>query len=194
MRATEITVQVWEDLDVILKKLNALGYTQIEQCTLNDWYFTHLPTTAAIEYAELMANSFLVRQVIKDQAQAYLYYKDKEIDAAGNVVSEEKTSVQLANLHDSLQIFRKAHLNCWCELQQTMYTFRRGDREFCVQAVAGLGNFIEYEETPALQGLTAQQKIDAMAAQLKELNLKLGDDWSCKKVYLLYLKHRNHKS
>lgn len=190
MRATEITVQVFEDLDVILNKLNALGFTPTGKCTLNDWYFTHLPTAADIEYAELMTNSFLVRQVIKDQSQVYLYYKDKEIDSAGNVISEEKTSVQLANLTDSLQIFHKAHLNCWCELKQTLYTFRRGDREFCVQAVAGLGNFIEYEETPALQGMTAQQKIDAMTAQLKELNLKLGDDWSCKKVYLLY---RNRK-
>lgn len=147
MRETEITVQVFEDLDVIFTKLKRLGFEQVRQCQLNDWYYTHLPTDTKVVYPALLKNSFLVRQVIdSDTKKAYLYYKDKEIDQKGNVVSEEKIKIEISNLADALKIFAKAGINCWCELQQTMYVFRQGKIEFAVQAVAGLGNFIEYEE------------------------------------------------
>lgn len=192
MRETEITVQVFEDLDVIFTKLKRLGFEQVRQCQLNDWYYTHLPTDTEIAYPTLLKNSFLVRQVIdSDTEKAYLCYKDKEIDQKGNVVSEEKIKVEISNLADTLKIFAKAGINCWCELQQTMYVFRQEKIEFAVQAVKDLGNFIEYEEDETISGMNTQQKMDYMSAQLKNLQLNLGTDLSCKKVYLKYLHERN---
>ncbi len=191
MRETEITVQVFEDLDIIFTKLQRLGFEQVRQYQLNDWYFTHLPTDTKIAYPTLLKNSFLVRQVIEGVEKVYLQYKDKEIDQAGNVVSEEKIKVEISNLADALKIFAKTNINCWCELQQTLYVFKHGESEFAVQAVAGLGNFIEYEADETMAEMNTPQKMDYMYAQLKNLHLNLGTDLSCKKVYLKYLNARN---
>ncbi len=191
MRETEITVQVFENLDTIFNKLQRLGFKQVRQYQLNDWYFTHLPTNAKVDYPTLLKNSFLVRQVIDDTERVYLNYKDKAIDQNGNVVSEEKIKVEVANLADTLKIFAQANINCWCELKQTLSVFRQGKIEFAVQAVAGLGNFIEYEEDATMTAMTTQQKMDAMYATIKNLGLRIGTDLSCKKVYMKYLHERN---
>ena len=187
MQETEITVQVLGDLPTIFAKLQSLGFTQIREYGLHDWYFTHLKVNPKIDYAELMKNSFLVRHVTGTEEKVQLHYKDKTMDAAGNVTSEEKITVQLSNLPDALKIFRQAGLACWCELQQTLFVFRKGDTEFAVQSVAGLGNFIEYEADASMAAMTPAQKMAQMYARLRALGLSLGTDLSCKKVYLKFL-------
>jgi adenylate cyclase class IV len=139
----------------------------------------------------LLKNSFLVRQVISDSEKIYLCYKDKEVDKNGKVLSEEKIKVPLNNLQDTLKIFNKANINCWCSLKQTIYEFQNGSIEFLVQVVDDLGNFIEYEENETMKNLTTEQKMEQMSSQLKSLGLKLGSDFSCKKVYAKYLKNLN---
>lgn len=105
MRETEITVQVFEDLEIILTKLKNSGLNQVSKYQLNDWYFTNLKTNSEISYFLLLKNSFLVRQVVENEEQVYLGYKDKEVDETGKVLSEEIIKVELLNLEDSLKIF-----------------------------------------------------------------------------------------
>lgn len=187
MRKTEMTIQVIEELDVILHKFEHLGFKQISRYKLNDWYYSNLKTNAKSSYSSLLKNSFLVRQVIEDEETNYLVYKDKEVDGTGKVLSEEKTKVELSNLANALTIFDKANINCWCELKQTIYVFQKGKVQFAVQAVEGLGNFIEYEEDESMSEMSSQQKIDFMFSQVKHFDLKLGADLSCKKAYMKYI-------
>ena len=191
MRETEITVQVLADLDTILAQLQALGFTKVNEYELHDWYFTSLPTVAKIDYPTLMKHSFLVREVTGADTKVKLCYKDKEIDAHGNVVSEARITAPIADLTATLKIFRAAKLNHWCALKQAITVFRQGTTEFELQVVEGLGIFIEYEANDTMADLSPQAKIDLMYGELKKLNLPLGDDLSCKKVYLKYLAANN---
>lgn len=187
MRETEITIQIFDDLDTIFAKLDKLGFQQISKYELNDWYFTKLKINSKVSYSYLLKNSFLVRQVLEDKEKIYLCYKDKQIDKTGRVLSEEKINVIVSNLADTLKIFNKANLNCWCELKQILYVFKKGQIEFSVQAVEDLGNFIEYEENETMLNMSSKQKIDFMYSQIKNLNLNFGTDLSCKKVYMKYI-------
>ena len=187
MRETEITIQVFDDLDTIFDELNKLGFKLIEKYEHNDWYFSSLNTSSKVDYSFLLKNSFLVRQIITDKENVYLVYKDKEVDKQGNVLSEEKVNVKLSSLEDALKIFNKANIKCWCNIKQPSYVFKKGDVEFIVQAVQGLSNFIEYEENKSMANMNAKQKMDYMYSQIKNLNLNLGSDLSCKKVYMKYL-------
>lgn len=192
MRETEITIQVFDDLVTIFNKLNKHGFNIVSKYELNDWYFTKLKTNSTVSYSSLLENSFLVRQIIEDTEMVYLCYKDKQIDEKGNVLSEEKIKVNVSNLLDTLKIFNKANINCWCKLKQMNYVFKKGQIEFVVQEVEDLGNFIEYEENETMVDMNFKQKIDYMYSQIKNLDLNLGTDLSCKKVYMKYINRDNH--
>lgn len=190
MRETEITIQIFEELNIIISKLKESGFTQISCYQLNDWYFTNFKEKTNISYSLLLKNSFLVRQVIEKEEKIYLVYKDKYVDDFDNVLSEEKTKVEVSSLADTLKIFDKANINCWCNLKQTIYVFRKDKVEFALQAVEGLGNFIEYEEDESMSEMSNKQKIDFMFSQIKALNLNSGNDLSCKKAYMKYIKNK----
>ena len=69
-----------------------------------------------------------------------------------------------------------------------MLVYKKENVEFALQIIDELGIFIEYEEDETMQALSEKEKINVMLETLKNLGLKLGDDFSCKKVYLKFKK------
>ncbi|MBO4962732.1 MAG: hypothetical protein J6C97_03050 [Clostridia bacterium] len=185
---TEITVKVFNDLDFIIKKLTSLNYTLQEKVFMQDWYFSKntLEELNNFDYPTLIKNSFIVRNVIDSENKTFLCYKNKVLDDFGNVIKEEKTSVEVSNLENVLKILNSCKLTNWCYLKQDMYIFSKGEICFAVQVVEDLGIFIEYEETKCIQNLSEKEKIEKMYNDLKELGLRLDTDYSSKKVYLKF--------
>lgn len=194
MRQTEITVQVYNELPTIFKRLEEKGYKLKGKYTINDFYYTSLEINKKQKYDVLIKNSFLINEAITDKYSLSLVYKDKEIDKAGNVISEEKIRVSLGNLADALKIFEKANIHKWCEISQDVYEYSNGKYCLLVQHEEEIGNFIEFEEDESMKDMTTEEKINFMHSILKELDLKLGDDTNCKKVYMKYLLHQPSKN
>lgn len=193
MKETEITVEVFDDIKSVTKNLKSLGFEMIEKYKINDYYFSKFSNAELkqFDYANIIKNSFLVRDIVDNNPKVLLTYKDKTLDDNGNVVSEQKVVSKVNDLHNTLEILKLAGLNCWIELKQTMWVFKRGNVEFILQEVKNLGNYVEYEETSEMKNLTGQQKIEIMLNTLKGLGLNLGNDYSVKKVYLKFLKENN---
>lgn len=61
-----------------------------------------------------------------------------------------------------------------------------------VQVIENLGIFIEYEEDDSMTIIKQQEKIDYMCKVVNSLNLKLGNDYFCKKVFMLLNKNAKH--
>lgn len=61
-----------------------------------------------------------------------------------------------------------------------------------VQVIENLGIFIEYEEDDSMTIIKQQEKIDYMCNVVNSLNLKLGNDYFCKKVFMLLNKNAKH--
>lgn len=61
-----------------------------------------------------------------------------------------------------------------------------------VQVIENLGIFIEYEEDDGMTIIKQQEKIDYMCNVVNSLNLKLGNDYFCKKVFMLLNKNAKH--
>lgn len=188
MRETEITVQVleknWKN------KLEEQGFSIVEKFQLNDYYYSRfsIEELKSFTYENILRNSFIVRNVIDDNNITKIMFKDKALDNCGNVVSEEKIQTKVEDLNKTLKIFDMAGINKWCCLRQESSVYKKGKIVFVVQEVEGLGVFIEYEEDENITGTTEQEKMTQMFETLKSLNLKLGNDISCKKVYLKFLK------
>lgn len=188
MQETEITVEVYDDVNLVIQKLLDLGFKKTCHFKLNDWYYTSLCDNNIVDYEKLMKNSFLVRQVIEDEENNSLCYKNKILDKTGNVLSEEKITVKIDDISKTLKIFEMANLNCWCELKQDIHCYVKDDMDLGIQIIDGLGVFIEYEENESMQGLKDFEKINLMYSKIKGLGLNISKDYSCKKAYLKYLK------
>lgn len=57
--------------------------------------------------------------------------------------------------------------------------------EMAVQDVENLGIFIEYEEDESVSGLPVSEKINKMKENLKDFGFVLGDNYGCKKPFMM---------
>ncbi len=189
MKETEITVQVFNSHNEIKEKLSALGFLLERHFLMRDFYFIKDSSDLIKDYSykKLLENTVLVRNLSSENSsKSLLIYKNKQIDESGNVISEEKISTKIDDMKSAISIFERAGLNNWCEVEQDSYVYTNGSIEFCLQIVKDLGIFIEYEEDDSMQNLDEYEKIFLMKQNLQKLGLKLGDDYSCKKVYMKY--------
>lgn len=190
MRETEITVQVFNDINIIKKQLQILNYFIIEEYEMTDYYYSKLSLQELkkMTYSNLIKNSLLVRDIQDNNPKIQMVYKDKILDNNDNVISEEKIKIKVDNLENSLKILNLINMTCWCKVNQNMIVYKKDNIEFAIQIIDGLGIFIEYEEDESMKNLSEYEKINLMKNNLKNLGLNLGTDYSCKKVYMKFLK------
>ena len=127
----------------------------------------------------------MVRQIIDDKEKIQLCYKQKELDENENVINEEKIKTNLSSLFEAIEIFKKAGLNNYCIVKNNSYVYRKNEICFVVQIIENLGIFIEYEEDETMKDMNEKQKFNHMVSIVNALGLKLGKDYSCKKVFML---------
>lgn len=192
MKETEITVQVFNNFEDIDKILKSQGFEMIENYQLNDWYYSSIQDISNLKYIDLINSSFLIREIISDKKEIQLCYKRKELDNFENVISEEKIKTKLDSLENARLIFEKAGLNNYCTLKNNSFVYKKDKIGFVVQIMENLGIFIEYEEDKSMQNMTKEEKFNYMCKIVNNLGLKLGNDYSCKKVFMM-LKNASFK-
>ncbi|MBQ7467145.1 MAG: hypothetical protein IJS74_03640 [Clostridia bacterium] len=185
MKETEITVQVFDSFDNIDKILKQEGFVVTRKFLLDDHYFTSLNDIKDVEFKNIIKNSVLIRKNESDEICIEMLYKNKEFDDAGNVVCEEKVKVNISDLEKAVSILTLAGFNNFVNCKQNCYVYKNDELELCLQIVDNLGIFIEYEEDESVKDLLPEEKIEVMKNKLKKLGLQLGEDFSCKKVFML---------
>lgn len=83
-------------------------------------------------------------------------------------------------------------LNNYSAVKNNSYVYKKDEIVFIVQVIENLGIFIEYEEDDSRTIMKQQEKIDYMCNVVNSLNLKLGNDYFCKKVFMLLNKNAKH--
>lgn len=194
MKETEITVQLFEDEQTIDKKLRGKGYFVSREFKLFDWYFTKYDDVKNMAYEDLINSSFLIRFIDDEDGQnSHICYKSKEFDTNGNVIGEEKINTNINNLDNAIKIFKNAKLNNWCELKNYSTVYKNDEGlELAMQKIEGLGIFCEIEEDTSISHLNAKEKFDILCSRVRDLGLSIGDDFSCKKPYLMLQKIINN--
>ncbi len=188
MKETEITVQVFATLEAIDLTLAKQGFKKQQVITVIDSYYSKytLAELQAMTYPALIKNSILVREIMQDYPFYQIVYKQKEYDQEGHVIAEEKVATAVADLKKICAIFELAGLTKWSNLINHSTVYQKDAVELVIQNVKGLGIFLEFEENETLKDLTPKAKIERMKAIIKTLDLPLGNDFSCKKVYLKF--------
>lgn len=72
-------------------------------------------------------------------------------------------------------------LNNYSAVKNNSYVYKKDEIVFIVQVIENLGIFIEHEEDDNMTIMKQQEKIDYMCNVVNSLNLKLGNDYFCKK-------------
>ena len=186
---TEITVQVFETLDTVDKVLKNKGFKVRDRFELHDNYFTTLKNVDGLDFQTLIANSVLVRRLVReDKTEKYiLTYKAKEFNSNGSVISENKVNVLVDDATKTAEILRLGGLKKWVNVDNYSIVYKRGDEELCFQDVKGVGLLVEVEENASMADLSPNEKIAALKAQIFATGFKLGSDFSCKKAMMAYI-------
>lgn len=185
---TEVTVQVFNTLEETLKILKKQGFTITERFELDDWYYSTYTKEEArkTEYQDLIASSLLVRKVINEnKIEHLLFYKNKQLDSCGNVIAETKIGTKIESCEKVCKMLTSINMKEWCSIKNKSVVVTNDKMQFCLQDIEGLGLFIEYEEKDRHKGLSSTEKFKTLSEELKSLNLKIGNDFSCKKPYLV---------
>ncbi|MBQ3494729.1 MAG: hypothetical protein IJA69_04870, partial [Clostridia bacterium] len=104
----------------------------------------------------------------------------------GNVVSEEKIATEIEDVDKTILLLNLAGLNMWEEVKNKTIIYKKDNIEFALQDVENLGVFIEMEESDEMKSLTNEEKFARLKRIVKNFGLKLGKDYSCKKVYMKF--------
>lgn len=190
MRETEITVQVFEEVDVIREKLESLGFTLDETYTLDDYYYSKYDseTLKGFKYLDILNNSILIRQIVdNDGEQVEMIFKSKTMDENDNVISEEKIKTKVASFEKARKVLELGGLNMWCNLFNFSYNYSKGETAIALQVIKDLGVFIEFEENDTMKDMNEEEKFNHMKDILLGFGLKLGNDFSAKKVYMKFM-------
>ena len=189
---TEITVQVFEDIEVVREKLIKQGFKIIDEFHLTDYYFSKYSTSKLkkMSYKSIIKNSFLIRDFVSKNSKTYLCYKSKKIQK-DLVVGETKIRTLVDNPQNAVKIFLSAGMNNWGTMVNDAQSYIRSDMGLGLHNIEGLGVFIEYEEDETMINLITEEKISLMTRKLKSLGLNLGTDFNVKKIYMLFKKQNN---
>lgn len=197
MGKTEITVQIYDDINNVKKHLKDLGYKETEEFTGNDHYFSTLNKNqiGSASYKDLLSSSIIVRS-FKTKGNPGLnnsmVFKNKTLDENNNVISEEKISTKIDNLENTLKILKYSNLNNWLNLSQQNAFYKLGEIVITVGTVKGLsGSFMEIEEYESIKNLSSEEKISKLLKLAKSLGFKISEDYSIKKAYMLFKQQNN---
>lgn len=191
---TEICVEVKDSIENAVKRLSDLGYIISDRYTICDNYFTKLDKHSIEQssYQDLLNNSIIVRLVkSKNGEDKKIMYKSKTI-VDGKVIDEKKYSVKVDDTMKAVQVLSAGGLECWCDYKYENIEFFDGEKYVVLQDVEGLGLFMEIEDYQNINNLSAEEKYIFLSNLAKSFGLNLGDDCSCKKVYMKYLASIKH--
>ena len=195
MNKTEVTVQVFESFDNVKQKLISQGYEHTEDFCVNDYYFSKydIVKLKEMEYKDIIDNSIIVRNLYDDKnsIEQKIVHKKKVLDANGNVIADSKVEVFVDDIEKIVLLFNQAGLTNWCSMKNNASTFIKGQIRLDTHLIEDLGLFIELEEFPGIENLSSEEKFVHLSNMIKELNINIGDDFSCKKVFMKFKKENN---
>ena len=196
MSQTEITVQIFEDIENVKNKLSSLSFDYIDTFSGNDSYFSILQPIEVNNstYKTLMDSSIIVRSYSKassNSQEAMVIHKQKTLDENGNTIGEVKTSVKIDNQANAVTLLKNAGLTNWLNLSQENHFYKKDEITIIIGTVAGLsGCFMEIEEYNSIKHLPEHEKFNTLKQFVLNLNFNIGTDFSCKKSLMLFNKNK----
>lgn len=172
----EITVEVLEIKENVIKSISSNGFKLLKEYDINDIYLVKKEFENCKNYNELLNNSILIRDISeKPNTRKLITYKQKHIDDNGNILNQINANVEINNIDDAYNMLK---LIGYMELMKisdhiSIYQKNNGD-ELALQFVNDR-IYIEIEEKCEHTG-KRYESLDYMKSIIKNLNLPIKDE------------------
>lgn len=172
----EITVEVLETKENVIKSISSNGFKLLKEYDINDIYLVKREFENCKNYNELLNNSILIRDISeKPNTRKLITYKQKHIDDNGDILNQINANVEINNIDDAYNMLK---LIGYMELMKisdhiSVYQKNNGD-ELALQFVNDR-IYIEIEEKCEHTG-KRYESLDYMKSIIKNLNLPIKDE------------------
>ena len=193
MRQIEITVRLIEKVEDVIAKLESHGFKKIREGDVDDIYLANSTLEIKKEnISEILKHSVLLRKfTINDKEVKKITYKNKELDANGDVIAEQKINLDYEDLDKAEQLFKCLGLYNLVEVKYHFSTYEKDGKEFSIHEVENLGTVMEYENNEDFTGKSTEEikvvKIK-MQQEIRDRGISITDEYDVKKALELIIK------
>lgn len=193
MKQIEITVRLKENTESAIDKLEKQQFKKIRESDIDDIYLTNWNEKMTIDNIQVfLKHSVLLRTLdLGDKIIKKITYKDKEFNAKGDVISEQKVNLNCDNLTDAEKLFNCLGFNKLVEVKYHVIVYEKDGVELAFQIVENLGTLIEYENENDFTGKKLEEinlEKQKMVDEIKEYNIEITDEIDVKKAWELIRK------
>jgi len=186
MREVELTIQVLEDYDEVIRKIENQSYKLVEKYYMKDYYMIHKSVNLNIDNYDILKKCILIRNIIDDNPKNYLIYKDKSYDVNGKIVSQNKIKAKIESVEDVKKILESVDHITLFEIENYSTVYKKDDTEIVIQKITDpSGIYIEIEATQEeLLNNNDEEVKDILKRKLNALELNTTGDYEVKKALI----------
>lgn len=186
MREVELTIQVLEDYDEVIRKIENQSYKLVEKYYMKDYYMIHKSINLNIDNYDILKKCILIRNIVDDNPKNYLIYKDKSYDVNGKIVSQNKIKAKIESIEDVKKILESVDHITLFEIENYSTVYKKDDTEIVIQKITDpSGIYIEIEATEEeLLNNNDEEVKDILKRKLNTLELETTGDYEVKKALI----------
>ncbi len=186
MREVELTIQVLEDFNDVVKKIEEQGFALMEKYYMKDYYMIHKSIDLKTDNYNILKKCLLLRNIIDDNPKMYLTYKDKTYNNKGEIISQRKINTKIDSIEDVKKMLEAVDYINLFEVENNSVKYKKDHVEITIQNITyPNGIYIEIEATDEELTEKDDEKVkEILKKQLDKLNLKTTGDYEVKKAII----------
>ncbi|NLL45012.1 MAG: hypothetical protein GX247_05050 [Mollicutes bacterium] len=186
MREVELTIQVLDDLESVIKKIEVKGFKYVKEFYTRDYYMIHKSIDLMIDNYKILQKCILLRERINDNSKKQLVYKNKIYDIDGKILSQKKNEVNIESIEKAKEVLEAVDFICLFKLEMHYIVYKKNETVLFIQEVIDPnGLYIEIEATENELLESDDEKVkEKLKKKLDELELKTTGDYEVKKAII----------
>lgn len=180
MKEVEILVEILEDKEAVLKKLEQFNFVGVKKVL--DVYFTDQKRDELKpDEKGRLNNCFRLRK--KDDKNYVAFKKDHFENDIWSHSDEHETEVE--DFETTMEIIRHLGFEVLVEIENEKHTFLTEDYEIVFEDVKNLGLFLEVERLKVDDSENIEEVKKEICAFIKSLNIKISEELNAGKPELM---------
>lgn len=172
----EITVEVLETKENVIKSISKNGFELEKEYDINDIYLVKKEFENCKNYNELLNNSILIRDISeKPNTRKLITYKQKHIDDNGDILNQINANVEINNIEDAYNMLKLIGYKDLMKISDHISVYQKDNGDELALQFVNDRIYIEIEEKCEHTG-KIYESLDYMKNIIKNLNLPIKDE------------------
>lgn len=172
----EITVEVLETKENVIKSISSNGFKLEKEYDINDIYLVKREYENCKNYNELLNNSILIRDISeKPNTIKLITYKQKHIDDNGRILNQINANVEINNIDDAYNMLKLIGYIDLMKISDHISVYQRDNGDELALQFVNDRIYIEIEEKCEHTG-KMYESLDYMKSIITNLNLPIKNN------------------